>query len=70
MSALRLPDHEPDTTPEAPTSEVAPRDPDIAYMGGTAEDIDRIHPAAFWGAIAAGIGMWGLIIAGMVALFG
>lgn len=42
---------------------------DIAYMGGSAEEIDRLHPMALIGSIVVGIAMWGLIIAGLIAIF-
>lgn len=70
MSALPVHQHD-DTHPIEETHQphfVTP-EPDIAYMGGSAEDIDRLHPFALIGAILAGIAMWGLIIAGLVTIF-
>lgn len=70
MSALRLPAHEEEHNQA--TSEIqqtpTPKS-DIAYMGGSAEDIDRLNPLALIGAIVAGMGMWGVIIVGLVAIF-
>ncbi len=71
MGAFRLPAHDenqqqpaserqqPNTTPES----------DIAYMGGSAEDIDKMNPLMLISVIFTGIAMWGVIIAGLVAIF-